>query len=320
MSARVITHAAVGITIAIAIAPRAHAAGQITVEHSRVTIAGTPFVVSGTLGIAPLAADFKAYTRTWRFGDLALRDVAIRVRARSNGLQACVAGDALGSRLVACGALPRSLEHAAVDVTWRLRGTGATGQGTALMAWRRGAIRVEHASFELAPDANVANGTLAGELAGTLAPLDLRITTRVRGAQLGKMLVLASDGKLEGSGLIDGELALRVDGRGVTVGRGALQARAAGAFRVRDAAWANRLTASIHGVEVHRRIENALSDFAYDRLALVVRAPGSDPDATLVLHGRGKRVAQELAITVNLRGVRTTARTLLARYPSLGVP
>jgi len=89
---------------------------------------------------------------------------------------------------------------------------------------------------------------------------------------------------------------------------------------VRDAAWANRLTASIHGVEVHRRIENALSDFAYDRLALVVRAPGSDPDATLVLHGRGKRVAQELAITVNLRGVRTTARTLLAHYPSLGVP
>ncbi len=457
MSARVITHVTIAIAIAL-VAPRARAAGQISVERSRATIAGTPFVISGSLAIDPPAADFRAYTPRWRLGGLALRDVVVRVRARSSGLQACLAGDALGSRLVACGALPRSLEHldqlGAIDVTWHLDGAGATGQGSARLAWRDGTIRVEHARFELAAPARVAgaelaDATIAGELAGSLAPLDLHVTARaragtvaiagaeladvelpidvrvtgrelvprtpliahardatfaslgfvaptlairggsldalereplalawsavaglpfdagagsatlrvqrggvwiedarlaalgaslaidpfelragapveatlhVRGLPLGKMLALASDGKLEGSGLLDGELALLVDGDGATLARGALQARAAGGFRVRDTAWATRLTASIHGVEVHRRIENALSDFAYDRLALIVRPAGAAPDATLVLQGHGKRVAQELAITVNLRGVRSAARSLRAHYPSLGIP
>jgi hypothetical protein len=357
MSARVITHAVIAVAMLTA---HAHAAGQISVHRSRVMIAGAPFVISGSFAIDPLAADFTAYTPSWQFGGFALREVVLRVRAHGNGVQACVAGDALGSRLVACGALPHSLEHAgAIDVAWQLHGRGASGQGRARIAWRDGAIRVDHARFELAlptrvAGAELADATVAGELAGSLSPLDLHITARaragaiaiagaelanvelpidararpgrveatlhVRGLPLGQMLALASDNKLEGSGLLDGEVALHVDDRGVTLARGALQARASGGFRVRDAGWTTRLMASIHGVEVHRRIENALSDFAYDRLALVVRPAGTDPDATLVLHGRGKRVAQELAITINMRGVRTTARSLQARNPSLGVP
>jgi hypothetical protein len=50
----------------------------------------------------------------------------------------------------------------------------------------------------------------------------------------------------------------------------------------------------------YRRIVAALADFDYTRLALSI---DDDPDLHLTLDGQGRRVAQQLDIDVNVRGL-----------------
>ena len=98
--------------------------------------------------------------------------------------------------------------------------------------------------------------------------------------------------------------SFRRDTVGLAIERGELRARGPGDIHVRAP---GKLAGAVG------RIATALEDFAYDRLALVVRAPGNDPESTLVLHGRGEHLPQELDLTVNLHGARLAARSLVSR-------
>ena len=52
------------------------------------------------------------------------------------------------------------------------------------------------------------------------------------------------------------------------------------------------------------------------RLAAVLHPAGSDPDLQITVQGRGKRIAQDLDLTINLRGLRSAAhRPSFARTP-----
>jgi hypothetical protein len=56
------------------------------------------------------------------------------------------------------------------------------------------------------------------------------------------------------------------------------------------------------------RCEPCTTDFAYDRLTCVVQPRGRDPEAILLLHGRGTRVPQEVELAINIRGARALAQ------------
>jgi hypothetical protein len=92
---------------------------------------------------------------------------------------------------------------------------------------------------------------------------------------------------------------LQGDGANVTLA-GGLAVASGGELRLTDAAWRDRLAASAwdKDLAIHRRVAAALADFAYSRLTL---AFGADPTVQLSINGRGKRVAQDLDLVVNVR-------------------
>lgn len=181
-----------------------------------------------------------------------------------------------------------------------LRWTGATGvpvelgAGTATLQLVPGGVRVAGARLAalggaIAIDPFVLTG------AGTPAT-----KLHCRGLALARVLDAVGHGRVRGTGLLDGVVELD-DG----VASANLRARGAGDVYV-------------HGIggslgKSLARVSSALEDFTYDRLTLVVRPPGNEPESTLVLHGRGKHVPQELELTVHLHGARTAARSLVAR-------
>lgn len=315
------------------------------------------------------AFELHAYVPRMTVGSIALREVVARVRDRGDALEACVAADAFGSRLVACSALPRSLDLLQdlhdVAVTWRLAGAGATGHGTARLSWTGSAnafaitgvaraaaldlggvglrdaelpldLRVSRDGMRLAAHkplvigwraiaglpvdlgpgsamlsllhdgVRVEHARLAAQGAAlAVDPFDIRnglpvaATLHVRGLALARVLEVATRGRIQGSGMLDADLQLRRDGGRLAISNGTVRARGPGNLRVRDFAWTDQIARSSMGMELHQRIASTLEDFAYDQLSLVVR-PRETP-STLVLHGHGEHIPQQLDITVNVR-------------------
>ena len=162
----------------------------------------------------------------------------------------------------------------------------------------KGAITFELGGEPRITDARVA--VLGGEVQALPFAIGASdITIHAEGLAVADVLALASGDRVTGSGLLDGNFVLH---RG-TLGRAVFAARAPGVIRLRDPLWpkvANLDTSPA----LQRRILLALSDFAYDRWTIDVQPPGGDPESTILLHGRGVRIAQELDLTLNLRGLR----------------
>lgn len=112
------------------------------------------------------------------------------------------------------------------------------------------------------------------------------------------------------TGTLDGRVALRVSSDDIDVLGGSLAARTAGDLQLVDKAWRERLTNGVTDLAIHRRIAGALAHFSYTHLDVALAPPGSDPEMRLVLRGRGKRIAQELDLAVNLRNVRGSVGAL----------
>jgi dicarboxylate transporter DctA-like protein len=115
-------------------------------------------------------------------------------------------------------------------------------------------------------------------------------------------------GHADGSGALDGELALRLAATGASLQRAMLHARPRGTVQLSDPAWRAQVSASATGFALHQRIAATLADFEYGRLAAVLHPEGSDPDLQISVQGHGKQIAQDLDLTINLRGLRSAAR------------
>jgi len=186
--------------------------------------------------------------------------------------------------------------HAPHALRW-VRATGLPvelGAGSATVQLVPGGVRIAKATL----------AALGGDVA--IDPFELRGTgmpktmLHLHGLALARVLDTVGRGHVHGTGLLDGDVELEGG-----VASASLRARGRGDVQVHG-------LGGTLGNEL-RRVSSALEDFTYDRLALIVRPPGNEPESTLVLHGRGKHVPQELELTVHLRGARTAARSLVAR-------
>jgi hypothetical protein len=122
----------------------------------------------------------------------------------------------------------------------------------------------------------------------------------VSGLQLGRLL----PDRLDGTGLVDGNVVFRIDPSGASVVRGELKTRAGGRLRVADRELRERASGPISNKALHRRVTGALVDFEYTSLDAVLQPPGSDPELVVTAHGHGASIPQELALVVNVRGAR----------------
>jgi hypothetical protein len=145
-------------------------------------------------------------------------------------------------------------------------------------------------------------GPAAIPLAEGAAPAELVVTAR--GLELGRLLPRRA---VAATARLDGEIALRLDGSGVTFVRGELHARGRGTIRVRDPALRGRAS-KLAGLEqrLEQRLVGALADFEHTTLAAVLAPRGSEPELRVIARGRGSRVPQELDLAINFRGVWAT--------------
>ncbi len=126
--------------------------------------------------------------------------------------------------------------------------------------------------------------------------------------------LLAPTKRVTGTGVIDGEIALHVDTRGLWVRKGQLHARAGGTLQVTDAALRKKV-AAINPASVQSKLGSALTDFKYDTLTAELSAPGDGPELRVSTRGRGRTNSQELDIAIGFRGVRDVAADLLKGRP-----
>jgi hypothetical protein len=146
---------------------------------------------------------------------------------------------------------------------------------------------------------------LGGELVvEPFALVDREIVVHVQGLVVAQVLAAISHGRVDGTGLFDGDFVVRHDAAGLALDRGALHARSDGALRLHEPLWPDATTSSVMGFSIHRRVALALANFHYDRWTLTVQPPGRDPESIMALHGHSARVAQELDLEFHLRGVR----------------
>ena len=264
-------------------------AGELHVDHATMTIAGARVAMTGTIVLEPLSVDLHGYAPSWRLGAITLHEVVATARDHGRTIDTCVAGSFGGSRVVACGELPRSrdalLAVRAVDITWHVTGEVARGTGRGRLAWSAH----DPIAFELdAAHLQIFGGEVTADpfilQAGTNA------TLHVHGVDLARLLALVGRNRVTATGALDGELVVHA-GDGLTITRGKLHARRGGVLHV-------------IGLSLDERISATLADFAYEQLSVTVRPPGTDPDIELAMRGRGQRVDQELDLNVNLRGVR----------------
>jgi hypothetical protein len=118
------------------------------------------------------------------------------------------------------------------------------------------------------------------------------------GVDLGPVLRAATGGRIAGTGALSGVLAFRGDRGEVTLARGVASA-GEGELQLSDAGWRARLAETARGgVAIHDRIAATLSDFTYSRFQMVF---GADPIVRFAIAGRGKRIAQDLDLVVNVR-------------------
>jgi len=145
----------------------------------------------------------------------------------------------------------------------------------------------------------------------TNRPID--VVVRGRGLQLAK---LPGRGRFEASGIVDGKLALRVDGSTVTPLDGQLQARAGGRLRVSDPVWRRRVAGTAgKGLALRERVAGALTDMDYSKLTVTLAPPGTSPEMRIAVSGRGHDLRQELHLDINLRGIRDTLHRFTKSTP-----
>lgn len=274
-------------TLAVA-AALGRAPSTISCERCTIEIAGTRAIVRGTLG--PDRFDATVYAARLRLGDAAtVHDVVVTLHGRAI-IHTCAAGTVLGARLVACADVPRALARVhTVAIAWHVLGGSASGriELRAQTLAHRIALRVERATAT----------ALGGSIDAT--PFDVRAgattTLHVHGVELARVLELTTASHVHGSGRLDGDIELRADATGLTLAHGALRARGGGAMQI-------PATGALGDVAA------VLADFSYDHLSVNVGVSGTDPEATLVVHGRAKNVQrrgpQEVELTVNIHGAR----------------
>lgn len=210
----------------------------------------------------------------------------------------------------------------------RLSPPGATRSGGAqTLRWRsaevggqplgRGAVHLIFPTWTTLhidrAETKVGKGTLS------LAPFTIDLTAPtvrtsvfMKGLDMRRWLPIASGGKLTGTGTFDGDVAveLSMKPRSLSLGKGQVETRGRGRLRVRDAALlralASRAVNNVSSASVRdlikERVVTALADFDYRSVSLEL-FDGSGTELTLVARGRGRRVAQEVKLTINATGV-----------------
>lgn len=158
--------------------------------------------------------------------------------------------------------------------------------------------------------AHALGGELVAEPAAAAPDRPFDLVIHAHDLALHRVLGAVARGHADGSGALDGELALRIADAGVSLQRAVLRARPRGTVQLSDPAWRAQVSASATGFALHQRIAATLADFEYLRLAAVLHPAGSDPDLQITVQGRGKQIAQDLDLTINVRGLRSAARRL----------
>jgi hypothetical protein len=279
-----------------------------------VTVGGAKMVMTGE--VSP-KLDVTVRSDRWPLSGVELRNVEITVHEGASGYRACATARVAAAKIDACGTIAHGFAEVR-DVTWTakakkwsVQGTatvGKTGDVVADVVVAAGDVKVPiaiHANLFSGKVTSATATALGGELA--IEPTKLRwpldLTVHAKGLALAGMLPEL----IRGTGLVDGDLALRVDGDGVTIASAELHARTSGELRVADTSWLPRTSF------VHQRVATMLNGFAYDHLSATIAPPGRDPEGRLLLHGRDKTSAQELDLVVRLHGARDVAQRLLDR-------
>lgn len=198
--------------------------------------------------------------------------------------------------------LGASTRHTA---TW----TAITGPGPIEIG--AGELRAHHAQAGWSLDegrARALDGELVLEPAAAAPDRPFDLVIHAHDLALHRVLGSVARGHADGSGALDGEIVLRLAATGASLQRAVLHARPRGTLQLSDPAWRTQVSASATGFALHQRIAATLADFEYLRLAAVLHPAGSDPDLQITVQGRGKRIAQDLDLTINLRGLRSAAR------------
>jgi hypothetical protein len=142
-------------------------------------------------------------------------------------------------------------------------------------------------------------------------PFDL--TLHAHGLQLGTLL--APTARATGTGRIDGELAMHVDGTGWSITSADLHAREKGAIQIADAAWRDKVSHAETPFAVHAQVANALTDFEFAELSARLAPAGDDQELRFVARGRGRRNHQELDLAIAVHGVRALTHRLPGAVP-----
>jgi hypothetical protein len=163
-------------------------------------------------------------------------------------------------------------------------------------------IRVANAT------ANVAGGKVAVDaFAATGKAPD--VTVHVRGLRLADLL--GPTGRVSGTGLIDGDVTMRVHGDGLWFERGKFYARTPGTLQVTDADLRNSVAAMKGPFSLRATLGNALMDFQYEALSAELASPGKGAELKLALKGRGRTNKQKLDIAIGVHGVRNASARVL---------
>lgn len=257
---------------------------QLTIGDTNVTVTGQTAPADGTIELSFEARARERGRSTWTARGtgsviVASEDLAIReVRGRADIL---LPKGQLG-RIAVTDA------RVSVDVAGKVAG----GE---LAAWK---LRVS------AGRARFAGGELSVEPFDVVANSPIELVIRGRGLQLAQ---LPGRQTIQASGLVDGRIAIRVDGSNVSPLHGELQARAGGRIRLTDPVWRRRVAGSAGGgLAIRERVAGALADLDYSKLTVTLAKPGVNPEVRFALHGRGHDLRQELHLDVNVRGLRDT--------------
>lgn len=246
----------------------------IAIGDARISFAGK---------ITPAQVDLVAKTPQLALGGLTLTDVVATAHGPLGAIDTCATGQLDGSTVRACGTIAYTPGK---TVTLHVRDARVTAFG--------GTLQV--APFDATPG----------------QPFE--VTVRARGIALQRVLAAIGRGKVEGTGVLDGELAIRVTAADATLVRAELHARGGGTIRVADASWRKALAPAASN-DLTNRITHALGDFQFADLSARLAPPGSDVELALTAHGRGATVPQDIDLAVNLRGVRAAAHRLTKELP-----
>jgi hypothetical protein len=246
--------------------------GQLLVRHGRVTLA-VPHQSAAGMSLAATTV-----TSTLD-GNLSNLDLVLNGSARSDelALHATLAGATLQDIT-----LPFSVR------VWRENGALRITESSPLrVRVAKSSLAVADARIRIAPVITLHCGWPRWRL--DLAWSDV---------ELAPVLAAASGGRVSGTGSLAGELAFHGDGSDVRLARGFALVPRSGQLRITDAALRARLVASVEDrLGIQQRLATALTDFTYSSLAVTF---GADR-IQISVSGRGKRVPQEIDLTVNLR-------------------